>query len=693
MSLRREDGAHRAVAAGVQRDAILMVISSAGAAPSVLPRAFDDSMIWPLAMNGCLRLSECTRLSACDKTPGVAPRARLWFVLHDVRKGVVADIFISYSKVDRVRADAIRELLRGEGYSVAIDHDFLVAGDAYRDAIAEQIRTAKAVLVLWSESAVESAFVRDEANRASRQTVLLQLIIDALPQADVPLGFGELQSLRCEWASEDDLADGTRTALLAALKRQLPAVEPLGAAVQLLKQEVERKLASEYEIFERIGTGRMSVVFKALHRVHGTVALKVTPLAGILLLPGFYAEVRASMEAARELSHPNVLAIRDVKLLDSIACTVMDFIEGSTLAAIMTAKGRLPLGLIKDIACDIAQALAHAHQNGIVHSRLSPANVMIERGVDRALVSDFGMPNMGRGPEAAAARALYLDARYMSPEQCLGVTPTPQSDQYALGAILYELLTGKPPFQGVAVYSVMKGHCEHAPSDIAERRPECPPEVIRSVLRMLAKDPKERFLTTSMLAHVIAEWPVAESLPSATLTAAGHAPKAAKIALESYNRCLADLDFLALFYQRLQADSVLARHFQNVNFDRQVEALRRGIRYFLEFAQQPTIAAAEVERIAVGHRRFALDPGELERFIEVLVELAVERDPDTDRVGGSAFLRQEWRAALEPSMARFLELTRSRRESGVALAAHAGAVGASATGAEALAASGAESGG
>jgi serine/threonine protein kinase len=486
--------------------------------------------------------------------------------------------------------------------------------------------------------------------------VLLPLIIDELGETEVPLGFGELQSLRLRWLAEGQLSLESQTELLAALKRHLPAIEPLDAAVAQIKQEVNLKLGAEYGALEQLGTGRMSVVFKSQHGIYGVVALKVTPLAGILLLPGFYAEFRRSIDAARGLSHPNILGIRDVKLLDTVACTVMDHVEGSTLArCIVGAAQRMTLGRIKGIASDIAQALAHAHASGVVHSNLSPSNILIEVAQDRALVSDFGVPAVGAGPEATAAKALFCDARYMSPEQCVGDPATPQSDQYALGTILYEMLSGRPPFIGRSGFAIMHGHCHDVPRPIAELRPECPPKVASTVMRMLAKKPKDRFLTTGMLACEIEAWPLAESVRSGTSPALGCA-RSAKVALESYNRCLVDPNFLAAFYQRLSEDPRLARHLENMFFDRQVEALKRSIRHLLEYAQGQEDARRELERVASAHQRFKLEEALLSRFVDILIELALERDPNAVDPGQRELLRIAWRAATELGLARFAEL-------------------------------------
>lgn len=565
----------------------------------------------------------------------------------------MADVFVSYSRKDLARSEVIASFLKREHFSVAIDRDFLLVGDAYRQSIAAELKRAKVVIVLWSRDSVESEFVRDEASRA-RHTVLLQLIIDDLPDSDVPLGFGELQCLHCQWTSTGQLAPQSGEALLAALKRHLPAVEPLDKAIDELRREVDRRIGTECDVLERIGTGRMSVVFRAQHSVYGLVALKVIPLAGILLLPGLYAEFRGNIEATRKLSHANILGIRDVRLLDTIACTIIDYVDGDTLAhVIATNRSRLTLGCIKDIAKNIADALVAAHTQRIVHCALSPTNILIDRESDKALVRDFGVPAVSVAADATAARAMFLDTRYMSPEQCMGQAATPQSDQYALGAILYEMLTGRPPFMGSSAFMIMRGHCDEPPVPITELRPSCPPAVADSVMRMLAKNPQQRYFTTQSVRWEIERWPLAESIRLDPIHPGAGLAHAAKVALDSYNRCLADPAFLTLFYQRLQADSSIADKLGTMMFDSQVELIKPAIRHLLEAALGQDNALVEIERMGGRHARYALTERHLRTFMDTLIEVVVQIE---SKHGGDApKLRASWQTATERGLARFAE--------------------------------------
>lgn len=571
----------------------------------------------------------------------------------------MADVFISYSrsKQDRARADALCEVLRAAGVTFFIDKEALATGDEWRSRLTQALDKAKIVVVLWSKQAVESSFVRDEASRGLRRKNLLQLIIDDLADHDVPLGFGEYQWLRCSWAAEAAPSDDTRHHLLDHVRRRMRDVGPLTNAVAELQRELARKLGPQYEVGERVGSGRMSVVFKGRNGLSGDVALKATPLAGILLLPGFYAEFCQNIEAARQLSHENILDIHDVKLFDTIACTEMEFVNGGSLAHYLADHGQRPdIGHIRDIATGIARALAHAHQNGVIHSTLCPSNVFITKAGDRVLVSDFGMPRLGSSPEATAARALLSDARYLSPEQCLGAVPTTYSDQYALGAIVYEMLTGHPPVRGGSAFELMRQHVDEAPPPIAELRPACPETVARTVMKLLSKDPAARYFTTRELAEEIAAWPLAESMSPRDGKRPAAKPDPVKVALDSYRRCTAEPNFLAELYKRLVQDARFSAHLRGINVDRQVQMLEKAVRHLLAYAHGAEDSDGELTRIASGHRKFSLQEGHIRAFVDALITLVVERDPLASTPAQKAALRAAWNEAAEAGLGRFVEL-------------------------------------
>jgi serine/threonine protein kinase len=570
----------------------------------------------------------------------------------------MADVFISYSRSrhDRARAEALCEVLRRAGASFFIDYSELLTGDEWRARLAQELDKAAIVLVLWSKQAVGSSFVRDEASRGLRRKNLLPLIIDDLADGDVPLGFGECQWLRCSWTGEGQASNDTRSHLLDHLRRRLRDLGPLTSAVAQLQSELARKLGPQYEVGERIGAGRMSVVFKGRNGLSGDVALKATPLAGILLLPGFYAEFCRDIEAARQLAHANILPIHDVKLFDTIACTESELVDGGSLAHYLADHGQRPdIGNIRDIASGIAEALVHAHQNGVIHSTLSPSSVLIARAGDRVLVSDFGLPRVGFSPEATAARALFCDARYMSPEQCLGKIPTTHSDQYALGAIVYEMLTGQAPFRGSSTFELMRQHVGTAPPPIAELRPTCPAAVTLTVMKLLSKDPDARYFTTRELAQEIAEWPLAESMGPNDVRRSSTKPGAVKVALESYRRCTANPNFLSDLYKRLKRNKRLSPHLRGINVDHQARMLEKAVRHLLAY-QHGEGSHGELDRIAGAHRRFNLQESHIRAFVDALITLVSERDPMACTPAERESLSFAWKEATEAGIRRFVEI-------------------------------------
>jgi serine/threonine-protein kinase len=217
-------------------------------------------------------------------------------------------------------------------------------------------------------------------------------------------------------------------------------------------------------------------------------------------------------------------------------------VDGESLEQrIAKAGAKMPLSLVKDLACEIADALAYAHANNVVHGRLTPSNILIAASDDHAFVTDFGTPNVGSGPGATAAKALVLDASYLSPEQCVGEAPCSKSDQYALGVTLYEMLTGRPPFVGKSAFAIMKQHCDATPVSIAEFRPDCPLAMEATVLRLLNKHPNERFFTTRELVNELRAWPLPD--PGShrdRISNSSVETRAAKPALASFERILAN---------------------------------------------------------------------------------------------------------------------------------------------------------
>jgi len=263
-----------------------------------------------------------------------------------------------------------------------------------------------------------------------------------------------------------------------------------------------RKLG-RYEVLSRVGRGGMGEVYRARDtRLKRQVALKVLPperLADPERKRRFEQEARA----ASALDHPNIVTIHDIDQAEGIEFIAMEYVEGQTLAERIGRKG-LPVPEALKYAVQIADALAAAHQAGIVHRDLKPANMMVtEKGTVKVL--DFGLAKLTEPPQqegeasTETARASTVEGTvlgtvaYMSPEQVQGLAVDARSDVFAFGSVLYEMLTGRQPFQGESTISTMSAILRDTPEPVTKVRHEVPPDVERIVRRCLEKDREARY--------------------------------------------------------------------------------------------------------------------------------------------------------------------------------------------------------
>ena len=267
-----------------------------------------------------------------------------------------------------------------------------------------------------------------------------------------------------------------------------------------------------YEVTAQIGAGGMGEVYKARDtRLDRTVAVKVLP-ADLAADPDRRARFEREARAIAALSHPHICTIHDVGRHEDIDYLVMEYLDGETLAdRLIHAKGPLPLEQVLQIGIHVADALDKAHRAGIVHRDVKPANIFLVRrgGVSAppdAKLLDFGLAKL-RGPAgpitmsamtgmatpATATGTILGTIHYMSPEQVEGREADARSDIWALGAVLYEMATGRRPFDGASAASVIGGILKDTPPVISTRQPLAPPALDHVVAQCLEKDADERW--------------------------------------------------------------------------------------------------------------------------------------------------------------------------------------------------------
>jgi serine/threonine protein kinase len=276
-------------------------------------------------------------------------------------------------------------------------------------------------------------------------------------------------------------------------------------------QRLRRALFGEFDVGRELGRGGMAAVFLA-HDVSldRKVAIKVMA-PGLLMGEGMIERFRREAITIAHLNHPNIVSCFSVRQAGGLHFFVMRYIRGRSLEQIIHDSGRLPVAIARSILCQVGSALTYAHRSGVVHRDVKPANILIDED-GNAVVTDFGIAKVAQLPGSTHSGALVGTPAYMSPEQCRGGEVSGASDQYSLGAVAYEMVTGVAPFIG-STLTVMQAQVEQPPTPIRERVPDCPPDLEAAILRMLAKDPAERFPNMADAKMALGATPLLEDDP------------------------------------------------------------------------------------------------------------------------------------------------------------------------------------
>ncbi|HEY7307744.1 MAG TPA: protein kinase [Gemmataceae bacterium] len=259
-----------------------------------------------------------------------------------------------------------------------------------------------------------------------------------------------------------------------------------------------------YEVLEVVGRGGMGMVFRAfddkLQRVVAIKALAPQLATSSAARRRFVREA----QAAAAVTHDNVIDIHAVEDAGPAPYLVMQFIDGPTLQQKLDRSGQLPLQQILRIGLQIAEGLAAAHRHGLVHRDVKPANILLENGIERVKLTDFGLARAGDDASLTQSGVVAGTPMYMSPEQAQGEPMDFRSDLFSLGSVLYTMCIGRPPFRAPSAVAVLKRVCEETPRPIREINPELPPWLEELVARLHAKAPADRFASAQEVAELLA---------------------------------------------------------------------------------------------------------------------------------------------------------------------------------------------
>lgn len=284
-----------------------------------------------------------------------------------------------------------------------------------------------------------------------------------------------------------------------------PADDPGAAAGPASPDSLEHRVLGHCKLVRKLGQGGMGAVWLARHEtLDKDVAVKILP-------PGYASDseavarfIREARSAAR-LEHPNVVQVLDAGSQDDIHFIVMQLVDGTDLEQLLKKKGRFPVADTLAVAKRVALALGAAHTLRLVHRDIKPANIMLTRA-GRVMVTDFGLARDLSG-DAGITRAdeAMGTPHFIAPEQARGEGVDGRSDLYSLGATLYALLSGKPPYTGKSPVSIVSKHIDpnERPRPLREVRPDIPEEVEALVARLLQKNPADRYQNAAELVAAI----------------------------------------------------------------------------------------------------------------------------------------------------------------------------------------------
>lgn len=306
----------------------------------------------------------------------------------------------------------------------------------------------------------------------------------ACPRCGQPVQAGEMY---CSYCGGDVSAEQGG----AATRRLTPISTTVAQQTELMAQ-LRSAALGEYEILAELGRGGMASVYLAHDiQLDRKVAVKVM-LPQLLEGEGMAERFKLEARTAAGLSHPHIIPIYAVRDTDHLVYFVMKFVEGRPLDTMLREIGKAPLPMVRSIISKVGDALGYAHRRGVVHRDIKPANLMIDTD-GQPVVTDFGIAKVAASAGLTLTGATVGTPAYMSPEQASSKEITGASDQYSLGVVAYQMLTGHLPFQAESLVSLMYMHCHEPATPFLHERSDCPPELHDAVMRMLEKRPEDRF--------------------------------------------------------------------------------------------------------------------------------------------------------------------------------------------------------
>jgi eukaryotic-like serine/threonine-protein kinase len=279
-----------------------------------------------------------------------------------------------------------------------------------------------------------------------------------------------------------------------------------------------RLLNDRYELLEQLGKGGMAIVYRARDRMlERLVAVKVLR-EDYSRDQAFLARFRQEAKAAANLSHPNIVTVHDFGLDQGQLFIVMEYVPGADLKTLVKQRGRFSPEEAVPLLVQACAGIGYAHRAGLVHCDVKPQNLLVTPDM-RLKVTDFGIARaLSTIKPDERSEIVWGSPQYFSPEQASGGAPSPASDVYSLGVIMYEMLTGSLPFRATTAAELARMHLDAEPIPIVELLPDISPALAEIIIKVLSKEPSLRYRTADQLGRVLMNFGNVRAVPSLTLT-------------------------------------------------------------------------------------------------------------------------------------------------------------------------------
>ncbi|MCJ7469441.1 serine/threonine protein kinase, partial [Candidatus Bathyarchaeota archaeon] len=268
---------------------------------------------------------------------------------------------------------------------------------------------------------------------------------------------------------------------------------------------VEYLQNGRYALLKKLGEGGKGIVYKARDTVlNRVVAVKM--LKSAVTSEEAYSRFMTEAQAVAKLNHPNIVSIYDIGKEDGKQFFVLEFVDGESLRDLMGTypEGKCDIETVLRIGMDVCSALQYAHSEKVLHRDIKPENVMIAKE-GTAKLMDFGLAKVIGQPKVTQEGVIVGTVAYVAPEVALGKSVDARSDLYSFGAVLYEALSGKPPFQGDDPIKVIFGHIHDIPAPLGKLNSKVPQALADCVMKLLEKEPEKRYRSAEDLFKTMRE--------------------------------------------------------------------------------------------------------------------------------------------------------------------------------------------